>query len=685
MSTDTESRRSQAQTLNSTVTQHEEDGEQSQPKPAQDQTGKDNGSPWLTDRSTMAPLVAEYDRHMNDMTEQIRLYQGQMVALRMKLDTVVNENERLYVELRESIEKQLQTLPVGAGLDEDPLMDEEAMEKLQEQIQLSLQEKDHALELWQTAAQELDRLQQMYQKVVSDSQLHVAERQTMKNELTQFQQVARQLKEANQMLETTNQQFLKAVTEQNSEVENLRSQLRHAKQDLRAATTKMEEMAKRMQDAEEQAQRREEDAAVAYGKEEASERRLQQLQATISQLDAKLKVATRETEQLRRERAAWERQVGELQGRSAALEDEKYEAVAKVRESVQLVEEASLQKEQAFLREKQKAEELEKMKEALKKFIQDAATRTRKEVENVRKQCNAQIHRMVEELSALQLECADKQSQIERGLREREAVEEELGKMYRDGKAGEPEYRKIDTLHERCLGAERLKDDLQITLQTMQNKMKKMEMEYQEELSRSQEEVRRLQVALTGARDDCGSVSEERLRLQQENQQLRREMEELRKTSVQAQRKAKQQVSAMHHEFSVKEQGLEVRVRELEESGRNSCVDLNRLLVAQQRTSKRWKEEARKLTEAFEHKVGSLRAELVRQKQHSQDLEVQLEGDREKMAEYERQMAEYQEKINRLQRRLTHAEQKASTVSQQLSIVASQRRKAASLIDLETG
>lgn len=63
----------------------------------------------------------------------------------------------------------------------------------------------------------------------------------------------------------------------------------------------------------------------------------------------------------------------------------------------------------------------------------------------------------------------------------------------------------------------------------------------------------------------------------------------------------------MRHEFSVKEQGLEVRVRELEESARNSCSDLNRLLVAQQRTSKRWKEEAQKLTGAFEHKVGSLK------------------------------------------------------------------------------
>lgn len=88
------------------------------------------------------------------------------------------------------------------------------------------------------------------------------------------------------------------------------------------------------------------------------------------------------------------------------------------------------------------------------------------QVENVRKQCNIQILRMIEELSALQLvrtsnlkdiycvalnwvlykqvlyvffsfpavavslqECADKQSQIERSLRERKAVEEELEKV----------------------------------------------------------------------------------------------------------------------------------------------------------------------------------------------------------------------------------------------------------------
>lgn len=49
-------------------------------------------------------------------------------------------------------------------------------------------------------------------------------------------------------------------------------------------------------------------------------------------------------------------------------------------------------------------------------------------------------------------------------------------KVYKEGRA-EPEFRKIDALHQRCLDAERMKDDLSLTLQSTQNKLKKMEME----------------------------------------------------------------------------------------------------------------------------------------------------------------------------------------------------------------
>lgn len=329
---------------------------------------------------------------------------------------------------------------------------------------------------------------------------------------------------------------------------------------------------------------------------------------------------------------------------------------------------------EALLREKQITEELEKTKEAIKQLIQDAAVRTRKEVENVRKQCNIQILRMSEELSALQLECADKQSQIERSLRERKAVEGELEKVYKEGRA-EPEFRKMEALHQRCLEAERRREDINITLQSTHSKLKKMEMDYSEELSRCQEEVRRLQNSLATAREECVSISEERLKLQQENTQLRKDMDDLRKSNVIDQKKAKQRMSQLEQEYCLKERELDAQIRELEETGRRNSADLTRLLTAQQKTTQRWKEEAKKLIQDFESKMMSHKSELNRQKQRSHELELQMETDRATIAEYERQLVEYQEKSSRLQIRLTQAEQKAATATQQLNMIVSRQRK----------
>ncbi|XP_078019396.1 sodium channel and clathrin linker 1 isoform X3 [Epinephelus lanceolatus] len=627
MEAEVEFLRDQVHRLNSALSQYQY-GHCTQATASQVEEARwvESPTPWITDRSIMGPLLEEYDRHMDEMTQQLQRYQALMTDVKVKLESVVKENERLHAELRESVEKQLHALLMASGVEDSTLEEEAATRNLQEQLQLCEQERVQAMELWQTAAQELDHLQQSYHKNISDVQVHNAQRQQLQNQLIQFQQHIHKLQVANQKLELTNQQFLKTVTEQSTEMEELQNQHRQAKADLRTATAKVGEMTIFLQSVQDQMQRQEEDVAEAQGREDAADRRLQQLLAALSQLGARLKAASQEAEAVRRDQTVWEIKVGELQTHSTNLEEEKYEALAKVRQSVQVVEEAALLKDQALLREKQKTQELEKTKEAVKQLIQDAAVRTRNEVDTVRKQCNIQIHHMAEELSALQLECADKESQIEKSLRERKSLEEELEKVYKEGRA-EPEFRKIDALHQRCLDAERMKEDISLTLQSAQNKLKKMAMDYSEELSRCQEEVQRLQSSLAAARDNCVRISEERFQLQQENLQLRREMDVLRKTSLLDQKKAKQQLSQMEQEYCLKEQGLYTRMHELDESSRSSNDDLTRLLTAQQKSTQRWKEEAKNLVQVFNTKITCLKAELNQQKQRSYELEMQLETD----------------------------------------------------------
>lgn len=615
----------------------------------------------VVNQSFLAPLIAEYDKHLEELSGQLQYYQKQMGEMKLQLENVIKENERLHSELKDAVEKQLESLPFGTEMGNDMCADDETVRNLQEQLQVANQEKTQAVQLWQTVSQELDRLQKLYQEHMTEVPIHVVESQKQK----------------------TNQHFLKTVTEQSMEIEQLQKQLRQAKLDLRVAKAKVEELIKVTEDLQGQMQKKEEDMVSVQRREEASDKRLQQLQSSIKQLETRLHVTIQEATKVRTENTYLEKQTRELQAKCNELENVKYEAIARVRNSMQLLEEANLQKNQVLLEEKQKEEDRQKMKEKVVRIMQDAARRTGKEVANTRKQYNVQISRLTDELSALQMECAEKKSQIERAMREKKAVEEELEKIYHEGRVNGSDYRKLEEMQQRCLVAERSKDDLQLRLKTTENKIKQLKINSSEEISRHQEMIQKLQNVLESERENCGFVSEQRLKLQQENEQLHKENEDLRKIALEAQKKAKLKISTMEHEFSIKEHGFEVQLREMEDSNRNSTVELRHLLVTQQKAANRWKEETKKLTESAEIRISNLKSELSRQKLHTQELLSQLEMANEKVVEKEKLILEHQEKANRLQRRLNQAEQKAASASQQLSVITVQRRKAASMMNLE--
>ncbi|XP_032189300.1 sodium channel and clathrin linker 1 isoform X5 [Mustela erminea] len=612
--------------------------------------GDDTLENTIVDQSFLSPLIIEYDKHLEELQGQLKYYQKHMGEMKLQLENVIKENERLHSELKNAVEKQLETLPFGIDTGNDMYTDDETAKNLREQLQLANQEKTQAMELWQTVSQELDRLQTLYQEHMTEAHIHVVESQKQKDQLTKFQRLTKQLHVTNENIEMSNQHFLKAITEQNVEIERLRKQLRQGKLDLTVAVAKVKELTILTEDLQGQIQKKEEDMLSAQGREEASDRRLQQLQSSIKQLETRLCVAIQEATQLRTQKAHLENQTRELHAKCKELENEKYEAIVRARNSMQLLEEANLQKNQ---------------------------------VASARKQYNIQISQLTEELSALQMECGEKQSQIEQAIREKKAVEEELEKIYHEGRVNESDYRKLEEMHQRCLLAERSKDDLQLRLKTAENKIKQLEINSSEEISRCQEMIQKLQNVLESERENCGFVSEQRLKLQQENEQLQKETEDLRKIALEAQKKAKLKISTMEHEFSIREHGFEVQLRELEDSNRNSTDELRHLLVTQQKAANRWKEETKKLTESAEIRIGNLKSELSRQKLHTQELLSQLEMANEKVVENEKLILEHQEKANRLQRRLSQAEQRAASASQQLSVITVQRRKAASMMNLE--
>ncbi|XP_010766177.1 sodium channel and clathrin linker 1 [Notothenia coriiceps] len=127
--------RDQVHRLNSALSQYQH-GTQFTSAQVEDARRAEAPKPWMVDRSIMAPLVAEYDLHMEEMTEKLQRYEGLMTDVKVKLERVVKENERLHAELRESVEKQLHVLPVASGVESSTLEEEAVIRNLQEQLQL---------------------------------------------------------------------------------------------------------------------------------------------------------------------------------------------------------------------------------------------------------------------------------------------------------------------------------------------------------------------------------------------------------------------------------------------------------------------------------------------------------------------------------------------------------------------
>lgn len=188
--------------------------------------GNDTLENTIVDQSFLAPLIIEYDKHLEELQGQLKYYQKHMGEMKLQLENVIKENERLHSELKNAVEKQLETLPFGIDTGNDMYTDDETAKNLREQLQLANQEKTQAMELWQTVSQELDRLQTLYREHMTEAHIHVVESQKQKDQLTKFQRLTKQLHVTKENIEMSNQHFLKAITEQNVEIERLRKQLR---------------------------------------------------------------------------------------------------------------------------------------------------------------------------------------------------------------------------------------------------------------------------------------------------------------------------------------------------------------------------------------------------------------------------------------------------------------------------
>lgn len=87
---------------------------------------------------------------------------------------------------------------------------------------------------------------------------------------------------------------------------------------------------------------------------------------------------------------------------SSSLEQREHEAIVHVKESMDIVETALMEKDQAQIREQQLNHEIARLKRAVETIVREAGERTSREVMAVREECNKSIDKMATEIQKLE-------------------------------------------------------------------------------------------------------------------------------------------------------------------------------------------------------------------------------------------------------------------------------------------
>eukprot|EP00794_Sanderia_malayensis_P006951 gene6951-7731_t len=301
--------------------------------------------PWMDDPSALSPLLAEYDSNIAALRDQIHHYQKEQKELKEKADNIVNENSRLHEELRRSIENQLDALQQVEGMSG---VNQDVLDNMQHQIRMINQEKDNFKGLWENANKELNNAQTTLREKSEELAFRSADLATVQGDLRKARKFAEDLQRDKHKAKLEQEQFLQVAESQDKEMNALKDELRQTKTELKTFKLRNDELSNHLQNLQQQLQLLDKDTQKAIGVEKSSEGTIRELQKAIIELEARCTAMMKEIGKLRGEKADLEDSIAVLQKKNTDLEDREYQATLHVRDSVQLVENALLEKEQQF-------------------------------------------------------------------------------------------------------------------------------------------------------------------------------------------------------------------------------------------------------------------------------------------------------------------------------------------------
>ncbi|XP_066919327.1 sodium channel and clathrin linker 1-like isoform X2 [Clytia hemisphaerica] len=621
-------------------------------------------APWMTDPSVLSPLLVEYDNNIKSLKEQVKSYKEEFENLQGKSKTIVEENNRLHRELRTTIENQLEVLQQSDGINNKTQVQ---IDQLQQKMKRISDEKERIAANFEECNRELQNTKLQLKARLQEGVGVNSEITRLKEDVNSARRFAEELQKTNKQTKAELDQYIRTSKAQDAEVDNLRTENRRIQAELKTSKTLNGELQSHNNKMQDQMRYLDKDNLSNTITEKSAEGAIRKLQNEIVELDSRVMSHSKEMSKLRCEKNELEEQVTSLQKKNSILEDNEHQAVLRVRDSVQMVENALLEREQAVVREQQKSQEVLRLQEAITNLMKQADEQRKKEVANVKSQMNKQLQQLLADIQDFELEAAEKQVLYEKLQREKGAIEKELEKMYIVGpeevtKSGQV----FDELHRRIASIELSRDEHILKVEQMEAAMRRNQSKFDNESTVYLSQIAEYKKQVKNLKNDMEQISESRLTLLDEVNGLRKELLNKCEDNATLDITCASQVSSIQQKLDLKEKEYENRLRACEESHRESLNDLREMLADQQKTHSKYREETRTINQNQENTITQLRQESKHMKRRNNDLKNAYNEVQHKYEQMEKEYLGCHTSLEKMQDLYSDSEERADTANTQV-------------------
>ncbi|XP_059482922.1 sodium channel and clathrin linker 1-like isoform X2 [Neocloeon triangulifer] len=493
----------------------------------------------------LTQLLTEYEDVNRGLQVLFEHYQREHIYLKNESVSLTKENERLSNRLKQELESDIKSHDAT----------EEA--NLKQQLQLALHEKEVVLDLWRLAVSEVSNLEKVIK--ILQEQKDVSFNSSSHNIEARANSVAEsQLTEARTLLVKERMQ--------RSELEGELSKERETRQALN------------------------QQLALALGQVQELEQDKQIRQ------DEERRVAQR-VSSLSRERDDLQRALDRLQGQLKEMRMQAEEGQSKVADALTLVDSACVNRDQTVFELAKAKEEILRLENALKDLTQDAKQQVKREVEQVKQQCNLHVKSILADVKKSQEEGSEYKNKAEKAMYSQKQAEQLV----------EQKAQELYSIRSRESSLEPKLHAVQAQLRDMEKRCSVAERKAQLVQQNYAEESDRWRMNELRVTETCKILEKQvsSLALELEHSKVRE--------------------SNLAKDLSLREQQFAWRVKEMEKSTKATTQELSAIISSHQKISEKSKSEMRQMAEKFSHRLKELRFELGRLREERDEAVQQLQ------------------------------------------------------------